>query len=72
MKAKLCERCHLPAVEGERFCCGHRKAVMQEMEESGYLTPWPKGQARLEEPWTGPSICDAIWDNAVRSLEDAA
>lgn len=39
---KTCERCSAAmAVRGERYCKGCRKAVLEELEEAGALTPYP-------------------------------
>ena len=39
--AKQCETCSSVAVNGERFCKSCKKSRLQQMKESGYLTPKP-------------------------------
>lgn len=38
-----CEKCEHPRIWGERFCEQHKKIVMKEMLDSGYLKPAPYG-----------------------------
>jgi hypothetical protein len=45
VSAKKCQwkdGCRYDAITKERFCPLHRKAMLNEMRDSGYLTPIPK------------------------------
>lgn len=44
MREKPCQHrngCEYAAIPGEKYCPAHRRAMLREMEESGYLTPLP-------------------------------
>jgi len=68
---RTCERCgHEKAVERERYCTACKKAVKQEMQDSGYLTNVPIRHYRNANA-AGPRHCDGgSWDNVIRILED--
>lgn len=44
-----CEKCPNPRVRGERFCRQCRAALLRQMREDGYLTPYPSNYERPKD-----------------------
>jgi hypothetical protein len=48
---KVCDRCGTSRpVSGERYCKACRKAVLTELNDSGYLTPRTFGHVGIHRP----------------------